>query len=570
MTTALSSPDLAEVYSPQRKAAPPKSGSASKQEAARKVARQIAHWMLLALACAFMALIARVGEVTHDAFHEMALFRELLFSGAFAVLDSFAYTPTVNPLVHHEWGTGALLYLVSVSTGWGLGGLTILKVALVGSLWGMLYRVARMRGVHPYVFALLSLTVFPTLWVGFATIRATLFTLLFVSIQLWMHERDRRGYRWWLLGWWCMLVLWLNLHAGFVVGIGLLGLHAVERFTSQWSRSRSLAAACKSTWHLTLAGPLVLLALPINPYGWQYVPYLVKAISMPRPRIAEWLPLWHTHEPLFTLCMFALSLAWIGLAVRRQKTSNLIGLLGLSVCAFLALKHLRHGAIYSVVWIAYVPAWLTHTSFGRDVVRRLQSHPSLSLGVSQSLVAALLLWSSAYGFGKTTLTGDAAQSIACYPIDAVRFLAEQKFRGNLLTPFHAGAYVSWQLSPEVKVSLDGRYEVAYAPPVFEEHWEFFEAGPEWWRLLDKYPHDAVLVNQSAKVRPLLEIFRASALSNALLPTQDSWRFVYEDDAYVILARPTVLVGSSFRGQSLGTHGLRGSGPAAPSAEADLH
>ena len=493
--------------------------------------------MLLALGCAFAALIARVGEVTHDAFHEMALFREFLISGAFPRADVFAYTPTVNPSVHHEWGTGAVLYLVSVSTGWGLAGLTVLKIALVGSLWLMLYRVARLRGVHPYLFALLSITVFPMLWVGFATIRATLFTLLFVSIQLWMHERDRRGHRWWLAGWWCMLVLWLNLHAGFVVGIGLLALHAAERFLSQWFRLRSLAGAWRSSWHLTLAAPLVLVALPINPYGWQYVPYLIKAISMPRPRIAEWLPLWHTHEPVFTLCMFALSLAWIGLAARGHKASHLMGMLGLSVCALLALKHLRHGSIYSIVWIAYVPAWIAHTSLGRDVVRRIRAHAGLSIGVSQALVAALLVWSSAHGFGKTTLTGDAEQTPACYPIDAVEYLAQQKFRGNLLTPFHAGAYVSWKLSPHVKVSLDGRYEVAYAPPVFEEHWEFFEAGPEWWRLLDKYPHDAVLVNQSAKVRPLLEIFRRAGASE--LPTRESWHFVYEDDAYVILARPAV-------------------------------
>ena len=521
MTTALSSTGKLFLHRRRRAAS---AGAVVATAPPRKSDRQIARWLLISLACAFTALVARVGEVTHDAFHEMALFREFITSGRFPIADVFAYTPTVNPSVHHEWGTGALLYLATVGTGWGLGGLTALKIA-------------RMRGVHPYLFCLLAITVFPMLWVGFATIRATLFTLLCVGIQLWMHERDRRGHRLWLLGWWCMLVVWLNLHAGFVVGIGLLGLHAAERFCTQVWHSRSLRTAVRSTWHLMLALPLTVLALPINPYGWQYVPYLTKAITMPRPRITEWLPLWHTHDPVFTLLMFCLSLAWIALAVRGQRGRDLLGLLGLSVCALLALKHLRHGSIYSVLWIAYVPAWLTHTSLGHDIVRRIQACPRLSLRLSQAISAALLMWSAAYGFGATSLSGDLSRQSTCYPIEATRYLAEHRFSGNLLTPFHAGAYVSWRLSPKVKVSLDGRYEVAYEPPVFEEHWEFFEGGAEWARLLDKYPHDAILVHQSAKVRPLLKVFRDPGCTH--LPTRQRWRFAYEDDAYIILTRPAI-------------------------------
>lgn len=487
------------------------------------------------MASAFVALIARVGEVTHDAFHEMALFREFIRSGMFPLVDVFAYTPTVSPSVHHEWGTGAVLYLATVGTGWGLGGLTVLKLLLVGALWLVLYRVARLRGVHPYLFALLAITVFPLLWVGFATIRATLFTLLCLSIQLWMHERDRRGHRLWILAWWCMLVVWLNLHAGFVVGIGLMGLHGIERFGSVWWQSRSFVAAWRSTWHLTLTVPLTLLALPLNPYGWQYAAYLIRAITMPRPKITEWLPLWHTHQPVFTLVMFCLSLAWLALAARRHRGNDLLGLLGLSVCAILALKHLRHGSIYSVVWIAYVPAWITHTSFGREIVHAIRAHSQAVVRSAQLLSAVLLAWSAAYAFGATTLTGDSARHSACYPIEAVHYLARHNFSGNLLTPFHAGAYVSWRMAPQVKVSLDGRYEVAYEPEVFEEHWRFFEGAADWAALLDKYPHDAILVNQSAKVRPMLEQFRDPGC--ARLPSRQPWRFVYEDQSYVILARP---------------------------------
>src|SRR5690606_6167212 len=132
----------------------------------------------------------------------------------------------------------------------------------------LLYRVARMRGAHPYVFAIVSLLVFPVLWVGFATVRAQLFTLVFLAAQLWMQELDWRGRRGWVVLWLIMLVAWLNLHAGFVVGVGMIALHSVERFVCVGWSQRSLGAAWRGTWHLVVLAPLAVAALGLNPYGW--------------------------------------------------------------------------------------------------------------------------------------------------------------------------------------------------------------------------------------------------------------------------------------------------------------
>ena len=62
------------------------------------------------LLIAFLAYIARLSDVTHDAFHEMALVRVFAETGKFPIGDVFAFTPTVHPAVHHEWGTGLVLY----------------------------------------------------------------------------------------------------------------------------------------------------------------------------------------------------------------------------------------------------------------------------------------------------------------------------------------------------------------------------------------------------------------------------------------------------------------------------
>lgn len=494
----------------------------------------LAAWLLCALGCGFIAYVARLHEITHDAFHEMSLFRETLVLGEFPVEDVFAYTPTVSPSVHHEWGTGAVLYFATVGSGLGLAGLALLKLLLMASLWLLLYRVARLRGCHPYVFAAIAFFAFPVFWVGFATVRAQLFTLVFIAAQLWMQELDWRGRRSWILIWLVMLTAWLNLHAGFVVGLGLIAFHSVERFATSWFTKRSISSAFNDTWHLMLAAPLAVGALGLNPYGWQYIPYLMRAIRMERPLIREWLPLWNTYSPVLTLTMFAASIALYIYAQRNSPARRLRGSAFLALSAYMAIKHIRHGSIYGVMWIAYVPAWISRTSLGKNLVVLIDRNRQGMIRTSQVVAATCFLFACTHHFWLPSLPPKPLYSSACYPTGAVEYLKENRFKGNLMTPFQIGAYVSWQMYPDVKVSFDGRYEVAYQEHIMSDHKLFMDGGNEWWKILDKYPSDAVMVHKPALVCEKLEVFRDGYVGERP-KTEKQWRFVYEDDAMLILA-----------------------------------
>ena len=62
---------------------------------------------LAAMAAAFLAGIAHLTFLDPDMLHGMALIRESLRIGHLPLADGFAYTPTVYPVVHHEWAAGA-------------------------------------------------------------------------------------------------------------------------------------------------------------------------------------------------------------------------------------------------------------------------------------------------------------------------------------------------------------------------------------------------------------------------------------------------------------------------------
>jgi len=79
---------------------------------------------------ALLAVLSLRTDVDWDVFHELALIREAVALDRLPTRDVFAYTPTVTPVVPHKWGTGAVLYLVTVSSGLGAAGLLPLRSSL--------------------------------------------------------------------------------------------------------------------------------------------------------------------------------------------------------------------------------------------------------------------------------------------------------------------------------------------------------------------------------------------------------------------------------------------------------
>lgn len=495
-------------------------------------------WLLIALLGCFLAYVSRMHRIDHDAFHEMSLFREWLVTEQFPVNDVFAYTPTKSPAVHHEWGTGAILYFVTIGTGMGAMGLAILRLLLIAALWLLLYRVARMRGAHPIVFAFTSLIVFPTLWVGFATIRAQLFTLVFIAAQLWMQEQDCRGRRGWILLWLAMLAAWLNMHAGFVVGIGMLTIHFLERFIGSlfqfgWRK------ALQNTWHMIAAVPPAVGLLWLNPYGGDYIPYLIHAIRMPRPLVIEWQPLWNNYAPELSIAAFVTSVLLFAYCLRQLKSlSRMRGAVSLAICSYMALRHIRHGSIFSIVWIAYVPAWLSRTPIGKGLVTMFSRKPDWVVRGCQVVTAATLGFATFHHIWMPSLPSTPVYSSSCYPSEAVEYLRQHRFQGNVLTTFQDGSFVSWQLYPHVKVSLDSRYEVAFDDSLVQQHVNFGKVrGPQWWQVLQQYPTDLALIPTNDPVYQHLDQLQQVGLnSDSPIPDlEHNWQIIYRDDSYVILA-----------------------------------
>ncbi len=459
-----------------------------------------------ALVCFLLAGVSRFIDV--DSWHQMALARATLERGYMPLADTFAYTPTVYPVMHHEWGTGMIMY--ALATHGGLPAVLLAQIGLVLLLAVMCWHVAR-RHADVAVTTTLAPIAISLAWGGCTAIRGLLFTMLFTAALLAALDGDRNGRHGWVLWWLPLYVLWVNLHAGFVVGIAICVLHTVE----QGVRGRSIG-------HLLAVIAAMLALIIVNPYGLAYYPHLWRGLMFDRSLIAEWAPLWRAPSRLAIL-VYAVSVLIALYGVLKLGPVAAEGWPIVAVTAAAALRHQRHATFYAVIWFCIVPAWIERARLG-EMFRAFWIRRRAALAVWATALALTLVVdvrSRIWSLSIPANPGDHPEIV--YPVGAVEYLHEHAIGCNLLVPFEYGAYVSWKLAPAVKVSLDSRYEAAYPPALLPEHLRFYAAEPGWQRMLDRYPTTAILVRHNERIEPVLE-------------REPAWERVYDDDAYAIFAR----------------------------------
>jgi hypothetical protein len=112
-----------------------------------------------------------------------------------------------------------------------------------------------------------------------------------------------------------------------------------------------------------------------------------------------------------------------------------------------------------------------------------------------------------------------------YPVQALRFLAQNDIVGNVALPFRWGEYALWALPAGTRVAVDGRFTTAYPGSLLEDAWSFMAGSPGWDALLERYPTDIVVADRG----------QAPAL---LLRDSPEWQYVYSDPVSIVFVRRT--------------------------------
>ena len=476
------------------------------------VTRRLGNIVLLCALAAFLLSRTAGGVIDLDLFHEMALAREALRLGYVPWRDSFAFTPTVDLVVHHEWGLG--LIALGLAQAGGGAAIIALKFLLIFGLGYTVWSIALRRHAKPIVIGFFCAIGIVLSDFGFATVRAQMFSYLFTAMLLWGFDRDREGKRLWLVGVAILFPIWANIHGGCLVGAALFATHWMEQVVRR-----------QPHWHLFGMGLCLIPLAAINPWGFHFHEYLIRAITMPRPAIAEWSPLWEP-ENRAQLVNYGLSLFPVFLVLKHIGWRRIPGIFIVFATALAALKSNRFLPFYAIAFAAYLPSEFSLVPLGRDLRRWWwKFQPALVVVLGLAAVGLFLrsLPSEPWRLQVASHPLPHQGVHLIYPVGAVNYLADHHFHGNVMVPYDWGSYVMWKLGPDVKISFDSRYEVAYPTWRMDEDDILYDAREGWQSILSKYPANVLLVRSDLP------------LAKSLIGTE-GWERVYADPQFVLFAQ----------------------------------
>ncbi|HEY6407171.1 MAG TPA: hypothetical protein VIY29_06880 [Ktedonobacteraceae bacterium] len=437
--------------------------------------------------------------------------------------DPYSFTRLGQPWVDHEWLSQILIFGIYKLVGWG--GLIIAFGMVVAATFLIVF--LRCPG-RPYLAGVV------TLLGAFASapslgVRPQMLTLLLASVLLLIMERSYQHPK---LLWWtpALMLLWVNLHAGYALGIALLALFLVGDAMDAalgFNQGPLSAGPPFSARFRALASAIVvcLAVVPLNPYGARMYAYPFETLGSRTMQsyIGEWFsPNFHQGDYRATLILILLTLILPVLSPRRLRPREV---LLLCVTTYAALRSVRHIAIYALVALplvsAMAQAWLNETRFVRQLAAKPNRMTPAKTFVNAILLCGFLVFTVARV--RYVVSRQAQMEAQKFPASAVSFIAAQRPPGPMLNHYNWGGYFIWRLYPDYKVYIDGRADLYGDAFMDELASTYYLKGNSWRSLFEKWGIQTVVLPPDA---PLVTALTA-------LP---DWRTIYSDNQVVILTK----------------------------------
>ena len=431
--------------------------------------------------------------------------------------DFFSFTNYGKAWVAHEWLSEAIFYFV-----YSKFGFNVLIVVFAG-LTALAFWIAFKRSEsHPLIGGLATLigvwTVLPTIGV-----RPRVFTLLLSSVYLALLDRyvrkgDRRAI-WWLVP---LMILWVNLHGGFLIGLVLIALTIVGIPLDAWSMGEKISWSQVRTLSIVFAA--CLLAVPLNPHGIRIYsfPFEIFLSPVQQQAIVDWLsPNFHQSEAVPLILLILLTIAALALSPKGPRASEVLLFV---VTLYMTLKSQRHVAIFALVAVPlladYLQHWITARSHGKMFGPPLATNWNRKSTVF-SLLMLLTLVAFTYRLSRTVFA-EPAQIAIDAPVKAVDYLQHHQVVGKTFTdPNIWGGYLIWKM-PSNPVYIDGRIDM-YGDEFVKEYMNVILGYADWREPFDRYGVQIVIVAPK------------SVIATGMRKASD-WRQLYQDEIAVVFTR----------------------------------
>ena len=534
-----------------------------------------AAWFLAAIALIYALLAGLHTLQDFDLGWQLATGRWVLQHHQIFSADVFSYTAAGAPWIYPAL-SGIVFYLTYLAGGYAL--LSWMGAAVCAATVALLIRRNHIAS------AALALVAVPLI-ASRTQPRAEMFTTLlfgaFLSL-LWRHYLNGHHPAFrsnlWLLP--ALMIAWVNLHLGFIAGLGLCAAYLMlEVLELPFPEKRSaMRSRLRRAWPWLA---MTLAATAFNPWGASIYRALARqqqAQSLHSQWVVEWQgihPSWSSlrqaldaRDPQSAFWWLAgVALLCAALALWRKR----IGAAALLLASlYFSIQHVRlealfacvavvlGGSLLSEVWANEIwdnEIWANAESRRSPTPplersRKKKNTPSLQAPRRPWKPAALLLLTAAlaslaavrardlvtnrYYLGSTQLSLFGPGISWWFPERALQFVQREKLPANIFNTYSLGGYLTWRLFPEYRDYIDSR-ALPFGPEIFFRAYDLSVQSPDsslWQQEADSRDLNTIVVPlaryDGIALFPQLRAFCASPV----------WRPVYMDEVSAVFVRHT--------------------------------
>lgn len=477
--------------------------------------------------------------------------------------DVFSYTTpypipkdTVSAL-RGQWIGQAVFYLVYKF--FGYGGLSVLRSLLIVFPFAFMYAVFVRKGAYPLLC--LAALAFPPLAIilGFPYTfeRPQAFSFILLPVMYVLLERLRQGRMWaaWALP--VLLLAWLNIHGGAIVGIIILCAYIIGLAAAVGAGRLGIGALALELERPvmfvigTVASIAVFLSSP-NGYfqikGWaerarNFVKGMLQSGSqdtagsvasvvgtnIPSPVLSdvlEYKPLMYFYRemgipwPLYmAIFLFLAILLVAGAFAARRKIDLPMALVSILIAGF-GFYYVR-GVNFSLVFFGFAICATLGIYGGRW---RL---PAAALMIGLVAVTMTVAVRSAPWQVKPSIPRSWINQ--SYPAHALKFMKDSRIEGPIFNDMRWGGFIIWNAWPQYTVFMDGR---AVDDSSTNLYLGVMKGAPVWKSILGAYNVNVIMV-------PVMSMENGSifpVLIQLAMDENRDWRLVYLKDNVALLVR----------------------------------
>jgi hypothetical protein len=436
--------------------------------------------------------------------------------------DLFSHITPPLEWTAHEWLSEVILAFIHRVS--GLTGIVVAFALLLALIHVILFRFLRSSGNSIIVAALIV-----ALAAGASVIhwlaRPHIFSLLLILFWYMIldtYQYKKKNYLYLLLP---LMLLWVNLHGGFIAGFMLLAVYiagnvlmAIFRKEEQYDKTSKIKT-------LAIYFILCLLITLLNPKGYEilFFPFKIISNKFLMDHVNEFLsPNFHTDlrfEYMLLIMIFV-----FGVSVLRL---NIIEIPLVLLFTHMSLYSARYIPLFAIIVSPILGRQIDTLLIEFKEERLIKRFLAMSERTDRTdssarfnpwAIGAVIILLGMIYTGNLSYEFDGKK----LPVDAVKFIQNEDISGNMFNHDEFGDYIIYAAWPEYKVFFDGRSDM-YGKEKMKEYFKIIGIERGWEEVLNKYNMTWIIFSTK------------SSLSSFLLE-KDDWKLIYSDKVANIFVR----------------------------------